>query len=211
MLTVNVTETFLSVQGESSHVGRPCFFIRLSGCNLRCSYCDTTYAYEEGDDVTVEDLVSQANDSGCTLIEVTGGEPLMQDGFIELVSGLLALEGREVLVETNGSRDISIIPDGVVAIIDVKCPGSGESESFDMENLQRIRCCDEMKFVLSDRADYDWSKEFILENRLNERCKCIHMGVAHGAVELVELAKWVVGDKLDVRVQVQLHKMLGLK
>jgi 7-carboxy-7-deazaguanine synthase len=211
VLTVNVTETFLSVQGESSHVGRPCFFIRLSGCNLRCSYCDTTYAYEDGNEISVEDLVSRANDSGCTLIEVTGGEPLMQDGFIELASGLLALEGREVLVETNGSRDISIIPDGVVAIIDVKCPGSGESESFDMENLQRIRCCDEMKFVLSDRADYDWSKEFILENRLNERCKCIHMGVAHGAVELVELAKWVVGDKLDVRVQVQLHKMLGLK
>jgi 7-carboxy-7-deazaguanine synthase len=208
---LSIAESFVSVQGESSYTGCLCFFIRLSGCNLRCNYCDTTDAYEEGKKKGIEEIVVEAVESGCRLIEITGGEPLLQPEFTDLARELAGIEDSTVLVETNGSRDISVIPDAVVGIIDVKCPGSGEGSSFDIGNIGRLRRHDEMKFVLSNRSDYDWAKEFMAEHDLLDRCGCVHMSIVEGALEPSALSKWIVEDRLNVRMQVQLHKLLGIK
>jgi len=211
MTTLKIYETFTSLQGESTYSGLPCYFIRLAGCNLRCSYCDTSGAWDGGGDTGVDTLVNDARASGCGLIEVTGGEPLIQDGIVELLKRLSAIEGRRILVETNGSRDISVIPAGVITIMDVKCPSSGQSEWFDEGNIGRLRSFDEVKFVLSGRSDYAWAYEFIRRHDLTSRCHAVLLSAVHGELSSDKLAEWILEGGLDVRLQFQLHKLIGHK
>jgi len=211
MLTVNICEIFVSIQGESSYAGLPCFFIRLSGCNLRCCYCDTKYAWKPGRDVAISDIVRKCGDCNAGIVEITGGEPLLQDGFPPLAKALRDRSGKKILVETNGSCDISLIPSGVVAVMDVKCPGSGGSEAFDPANIGRLRPYDEVKFVLSNRADYLWARDFVKRHRLHMRCNAVLFSPVSGKLNAGKLGEWIVKDGLPVRLQVQLHKMAGIK
>ena len=211
MESVKVCETFVSIQGESSYAGLTCFFIRLSGCNLRCKYCDTPYAYSGGEDVTVPALVEACRGSGAALVEVTGGEPLLQAGFPALAGALRDSCARPVLVETSGSCDISLVPEGIVTIMDVKCPGSGESASLDVRNLSRLRRQDQVKFVLSDRLDYEWARSFVERHRLLSSCREVIFGPVSGILSAKDLAAWMIEDRLTVRLQVPLHKILGMK
>jgi len=211
MTTVNVCEMFTSIQGESSYAGSSCFFVRLAGCNLRCGYCDTPHALGPGRDVAIDDIVSEAVRSAGIISEITGGEPLMQDGFPELASRLRDETGWPVLVETNGSLDISLVPAGVTTIMDVKCPGSGEKQSFDMDNIGRLRDGDEVKFVICDDTDYEWARDFTTRHELHRHCAHVHFGVVEGQLEAGKVAEWILRDGMPVRVQVQLHKLLGVK
>lgn len=206
-----VAETFLSIQGESTWAGLPCFFIRLSGCNLRCRYCDTTAAYEGGVAHPVGELVELARRSPAAIMEITGGEPLLQEGCRELALGLLEATGKPVLVETNGSVDITAIPEGAIAIMDVKCPGSGQSACMDFANLGRLRQKDEVKFVLADRHDFDWAVDIVRRHELARRCHAILFGAVHGELALSSLGQWIMECRLPVRLHPQLHKMAGLR
>lgn len=208
--SVLVTECFVSIQGESTYSGLSCFFVRLTGCNLRCSYCDTKYAYSGGKEMSIAELVDAWQDSDATVAEITGGEPLLQDGFIELAMSLRDCSERQVLVETNGSQDIGVIPEGVVGIIDVKCPGSGAENSFYMPNISKLHDYDEVKFVVRDRDDYEWAKMFVLKYNLTEKCNAVLFGCVSDSLDAGSLGKWIVDDRLKVRLQVQLHKILKL-
>ena len=209
--TVVVTEVFTSIQGESTWAGLPCFFVRLSGCNLRCGYCDTTHAYPQGRKTPVTALVKRFAASSAALAEITGGEPLAQPGFRDLAAGLVkAARGRPVLVETNGSLDISVIPKAVIAIMDVKCPGSGEAAAMDPLNLERLRPRDGVKFVIGGRRDFDWAKRLVKKHGLAARHEVLFSPVS-GQLEAGVLASWVLACGLPVRVQCQLHKLLGVK
>jgi 7-carboxy-7-deazaguanine synthase len=207
---MKVKETFVSIQGESTYAGLPCFFIRLSGCNLRCSYCDTVSAYVGGDRRSIPSLVEAFLQSGMPIVEITGGEPLLQEKTPRLAEALLAAGARTVLVETNGTLDIGGLPHGSVAIVDVKCPGSGAGESFDLVNLDRFRRHDEVKFVLSDRADFEWAAGFVERHGLAGRCAAILFSPVAGRLDPKALAGWLVESKLPVRLQIQLHKTLGV-
>ena len=211
MGTVNVYETFESIQGESTWAGLLCFFIRLSGCNLRCKYCDTTHAYELGRDVEIAGLIEEVEASRAAIIEITGGEPLLQPGFRELATELRDRTGKPILVETNGSRNISVVPEEVITIMDVKCPGSGQSGAMDLANIKRLRLKDEVKFVLSDRADYDWAKDFVRTHNLTSVCDAVLFSPVFGLLQADDLGKWIVKDGLPVRLQMQLHKIAGMK
>lgn len=211
MSTVQVSETFLSIQGESTYAGLSCFFIRLAGCNLRCVYCDTPQAFESGVERTVSDLVRETDASPSVLVEITGGEPLLQDGFVSLATKLKSATDRTVLVETNGSVDISAIPEGVIAVVDVKCPGSGQADSFDMENLVRLRSADEVKFVIRDRGDYEWAAAFVRSNELAGRCAAVLFSPVHECLDPRDLAGWILGEGPAVRLQVGLHRLLRLR
>lgn len=211
MKTVRLYETFISPQGESTYSGMPCFFIRLSGCNLRCSYCDTSGAWEGGDDVAIADLVKAAQQSGCPLIEVTGGEPLIQDTAEDLLVALAQIENTKLMVETNGTQDISVVPDQAIAVMDVKCPSSGQAEWFDADNIARLRGHDEVKFVIAEWDDYQWARDFVRKHSLTQKCNAVLFSVVHGVLEVAALAEWMVEDRLDVRLQLQLHKIIGHK
>lgn len=212
MAEIRVAELFTSIQGESTFAGWGCFFVRLAGCNLRCGYCDTPAAREAaGDPVSVAWIVAAAAESAVPLVEVTGGEPLCQPACRDLINALLALPNKRVLVETNGSLDISRIPAKAVAIVDIKCPGSGAGDSFNYDNLARLRPWDELKFVLSDRADYEWARDFVREHGLSSRGRAVHFGPVDGALSPSELGGWILADGLPVRLQLQLHKVMGLK
>jgi 7-carboxy-7-deazaguanine synthase len=211
MATVSVCETFVSIQGESTYAGLSCYFIRLAGCNLRCRYCDTTYAYNPGLDAPIPDLVAECRANPAAIVEITGGEPLLQPGFRELATALRDQGGKPVLVETNGSLDISAIPAGVIAIMDIKCPGSGASEAMDPANIARLRPQDEVKFVLGDRTDYEWARDFVRRHSLATRCHAVLFSPVFGKLPAKDVAQWIVVDGLPVRVQVQLHKVLGMK
>jgi 7-carboxy-7-deazaguanine synthase len=204
MLRVN--EIFHSIQGESTRAGEPCVFVRLTGCNLRCVWCDTAYAFHEGRQMQLDEVLDRVAGYGCSLVEVTGGEPLLQAEVIPLLQALVEL-GHEVLLETGGSLPIEQVPPGVRRIIDVKCPASGESAANRWENLAELREGDELKFVLADRADYDWAAQQIRSRDLAGRCPCL-VSPVHGALDAGELARWVLEDRLPVRVQLQLHKLL---
>jgi len=211
MFDMKVHELFSSIQGESSYAGTPCFFIRFSECNLRCSYCDTEKAWARGRAMGADLLIAKAIDAGMTIIEITGGEPLLQEHFTEFARVLREQTGKTVLVETNGTCDISAIPNDVIAVMDVKCPSSGESGSFDLDNISRLRSYDEVKFVISDRSDYDWSKSFVEKHDLCGKCKAVHFSPVFGAFDAPELAKLIMHDGLHVRMQVQLHKLLDME
>ena len=204
MLRVN--EIFHSIQGESTHAGRPCVFVRLTGCNLRCVWCDTAYAFHEGDSMSVRDVVARVEDYGCRLVEITGGEPLLQPEAIDLMRLLLA-GGFEVLLETGGSLPIEGVPAGVKRIVDVKCPGSGESARNRWENLDALRPGDELKFVVADRRDYEWAAAEVRARGLHERVPVLFSPV-HPGLERSDLAGWVLADRLPVRVQLQMHKLI---
>jgi 7-carboxy-7-deazaguanine synthase len=204
MLRIN--EIFHSIQGESTHAGRPCVFVRLTGCNLRCVWCDTAYAFHDGAALSVDDVVDRAAAYGCDLIEVTGGEPLLQPEAVDLMRALLG-RGFEVLLETGGSLPIDDVPIGVKRIIDLKCPGSGEVERNLWRNLDVLRAGDEIKFVIADRADYEWAADTVRSRELSDKAIVLFSPV-HGALPGGELARWVLSDSLPVRVQIQMHKQL---
>jgi 7-carboxy-7-deazaguanine synthase len=205
MLTVN--EIFYSVQGESTYAGRPCVFVRLTACDLRCSWCDTEYAFHEGRKREVDEVLDEVDRYECSLVEVTGGEPLLQESVYPLMEGLLA-RGKTVLLETGGHRSTAHVPADVVTILDVKCPGSGESGRNCWENLERLRPRDEVKFVVKDRADYEFARDVICRRALGARAAAIHLSPVHGALDPKTLSEWVLADRLPVRVQLQLHKYI---
>jgi 7-carboxy-7-deazaguanine synthase len=205
LLTVN--EIFYSVQGESSYAGRPCVFVRLTACDLRCSWCDTPYAFHEGTKRQLDEVLDEVDRFECSLVEVTGGEPLLQEGVYPLMQGLLE-RGKTVLLETGGHRSTERVPERVVTVIDVKCPGSGEQEKMQWENLDRLRSHDEVKFVVRDRVDYEYARDVIGRHRLAHRAAAVHLSPEHGVLNPRTLSEWVLADNLPVRVQLQLHKYI---
>ena len=205
MLTIN--EIFYSVQGESSYAGRPCVFVRLTACDLRCSWCDTPYAFHEGTKRSLDSVLAEVDAYRCPLVEVTGGEPLLQAEVYPLLESLLA-RGRTVLLETGGHRSTARVPTGVVTILDVKCPGSGESEKNDWSNLARLQPHDEVKFVIKDRTDYEYAREIVARHDLAGRAAAVHFSPVHGVMDARTLSEWVLADDLPVRVQLQLHKYI---
>jgi 7-carboxy-7-deazaguanine synthase len=204
VIGLKVTEIFLSIQGESSRAGMPCVFVRLTACDLRCRWCDTTYAFTEGRPMTVDAVLDAVLAHDCPLVEITGGEPLLQEETPALCRRLLAA-GREVMIETGGHRDISVLPEGVKVILDVKCPGSGESERVRWENLDRLGPDGEVKFVIADRRDYEWAREVVRSHELARRFGVLFAPV-FGELDYADLAAWILADHLDVRLQLQIHK-----
>lgn len=205
LLTLN--EIFYSVQGESSYAGRPCVFVRLTACDLRCSWCDTPYAFHEGSKTSLADVFDSVERYGCSLVEVTGGEPLLQEDVYPLMQGLLD-RGKTVLLETGGHRSTERVPADVVTILDVKCPGSGEDSKNHWSNLDRLRSHDEVKFVIKDRVDYEYARSVIERHDLATRAAAIHFSPVHGVMNPRTLSEWVLADHLPVRVQLQLHKYI---
>jgi 7-carboxy-7-deazaguanine synthase len=205
--TLVVNEIFFSVQGESTLAGRPCAFVRLTGCNLRCSYCDTEYAFYEGRRMTLGDIVAQVSAYGADLVEITGGEPLLQKGVHALVEQFLS-RGMTVMLETSGALDIGRVDPRVIRIVDIKCPASGESSRNLWTNIELLTRRDEVKFVLSDRADYEWAREVIRRHDLATRVNAVLMSCAFGRLEPARLAAWLLSDRMPVRLQLQLHKYI---
>lgn len=211
MLRVN--EIFKSIQGESTFAGLPCTFVRLSGCNLRCSFCDTTYAYEEGTEMPLDEVISAVENLGCNLVEITGGEPLLQKDASILAERLLR-KNYQVLVETNGSLNIDPLPYGAIRIMDIKCPDSGMSDKMLWDNIKRLRPTDEVKFVISSRTDYQWAKEVIERYGLTNNGRTdipvcpILISPAFGKLEPKEVAQWLLEDNLKARLQLQIHKYI---
>jgi len=205
MLTIN--EIFHSIQGESTHAGRPCVFVRLTACDLRCRWCDTAYAFHDGRRMTVDEVVADVNARGCPVVEVTGGEPLLQPDVYPLMQRLLDA-GKTVLIETGGHRSIAQVPPGVIRIIDVKCPGSGESAKNDWSNLAHLTATDELKFVIADRADYDFARDVLQREQLDGKVAAVLFSPVHGELDARQLAEWVIADRLPVRVQLQVHKYI---
>lgn len=205
MLTVN--EVFHSIQGESSYAGLPCVFVRLTACDLRCAWCDTAYAFTEGRKREVGDVLAEVASYGCRLVEVTGGEPLLQADVYPLMRGLLDA-GHEVLLETGGHLSLERVPPRVVRIMDVKCPGSGEAGTTAWDNLARLGARDEVKFVIADRRDYDYAGDVVKRYGLASRVGNVLYSPVHGQMSPVDLAAWVLADRLPVRVQIQVHKII---
>jgi len=205
MLTIN--EIFHSIQGESTHTGRPCVFVRLTACDLRCSWCDTPYAFTEGRKMPVDDVVAQVESFGCDLVEITGGEPLLQRDVYPLMHRLLEA-GRSVMLETGGHLSIADVPAGVIRIVDVKCPASGESAKNHWANLDLLTKADEVKFVIQDRADYEFARGVVAAHDLVERTGAVLFSPVHGGLPAKELAAWILADKLKVRLQLQAHKYI---
>ncbi len=203
---MKINEIFKSIQGESSSAGIPTIFIRLTGCNLRCKWCDTKYAYEEGVDLTVDEVIDRVNALGLSLVQITGGEPMLQGDVYRLMDSLLD-NGYNVSLETNGSIDLSKVDKRVIKIVDIKCPGSGESDRMDFRNFNYLTKSDEIKFVIKDRDDYNWAKEIIERFNLSEKCNILFSPV-FGEIEPRELAEWLLEDNLNVRFQIQLHKLI---
>ena len=204
---LQITEIFKSIQGESTWAGLPCVFVRLTGCNLRCGWCDTAYAYAGGTQLALDEIVRRVQELDCALVELTGGEPLLQAATPALAQALLQL-GHTVLVETNGSLPIEVLPDGVIRIMDLKCPESGESERNRFENVRRLKLCDEVKFVLASRRDYEWARARIGEHQLHTKVKAVLLSAALGKLAPADVVRWMLEDKLPARIQVQLHKVI---
>lgn len=205
MLTVN--EIFHSIQGESTYVGEPCVFVRLTACDLRCSWCDTPYAFYEGRKMSIEDVLADVERYQCATVEITGGEPLLQKDVYPLMERLLA-SGKRVLIETGGHRSVAHVPAGVVRIMDVKCPGSGEAEKMDWGNLQRLGARDQVKFVIKDRTDYEYARDIVRREKLAGRVEAVLFSPVHGVLQPRALAEWILADRLPVRLQLQAHKFI---
>lgn len=200
-----VHEIYASIQGESTYAGRPCVFVRLSACDLRCSWCDTPYAFTGGKKMSIDDVVTTVEQLRCPLVELTGGEPLLQADAIPLMARLVGL-GHEVLIETGGHLPIAGLPADVVAIMDVKCPGSGESAKMHWPNLEALRAHDEVKFVIKDRADYEYARGIVREHDLGSRVEAVQFSPVFGVMAAADLARWILEDHLPVRLQLQQHK-----
>ena len=205
MLTIN--EIFHSIQGESTHAGRPCVFVRLTACDLRCTWCDTPYAFHEGRKMTLDEVMQQVGGYGCQLVEITGGEPLLQRDVYPLMQRLLD-EGYSVMLETGGHRSIGEVPSQVVRIVDVKCPASGEADKNHWPNLDLLTAKDEVKFVIRDRADYEFARDIVGRHDLPGRCAAILFSPVHAVLAPKELAEWILADRLPVRLQLQSHKYI---
>lgn len=203
---LRVTEIFHSIQGESTFAGQPCVFVRLTGCPLRCTWCDTAYAFYGGRDQTIDEILGTVREYGCEVVEVTGGEPLGQPETIELLKQLCD-QGYTVLLETSGALDTAPVDPRVRIILDVKCPGSGMTERMHWPNVERLRSDDEAKFVIQDRTDYEWAKDVAARYRLTDRCTVLFSPV-FGTLNPRQLAEWVLSDRLPIRFQLQLHKYI---
>ncbi len=211
---MQVTEIFRSIQGESTYAGLPCIFVRLTGCNLRCVWCDTAYAFYGGKKMSVEEVMAVVREFSerdgkrrVGLVELTGGEPLLQKEIHPLIDRLLADHYR-VLIETSGERYIGDLPPSVIRVVDVKCPGSGEGGTFNLENLAVLSPQDQLKFVLASREDYEWAREFLSHHRLDQKVEAVIFSPVFGKLEARELAEWILEDGLPVRMGLQLHKFI---
>ena len=202
-----ITEIFKSIQGESNFAGLPCVFIRLTGCNLRCHWCDTAYAFHGGLKMTVAEVMARIRQLGGKLVELTGGEPLLQDDVYPLTEQLLG-EGFRVLVETSGERYIGRLPQAVVKVVDVKCPGSGEGGTFCVDNLSALERKDQIKFVIVDEDDYRFARDFMVQHHLRERVDEVIFSPVFGQLPPRQLAEWILRDGLEVRLGLQIHKFI---
>ena len=204
---MNVCEIFHSIQGESTYSGLPCIFVRTSGCNLRCSYCDTKYAYEDGTDIDINSIIAIIHSFNCRLVEITGGEPLIQYEEVNKLISMLLDCGYEVLLETNGSISLKDMDPRVIKIMDLKCLDSGMSDHIYWDNLKYLTDRDQVKFVLSSRKDYDWAKDVLANHQSQSRSEIL-MSTVFGSLEPSDAVKWILEDKLKVRFQLQIHKYI---
>lgn len=203
---LRVTEIYKSIQGEGSHAGYPCVFVRLTGCNLRCTWCDTEYGYNGGSDMTIDEVLNKVSELKCNLVEITGGEPLLQEQTPELTRTLLS-NGYKVLLETAGSIEISSISEEVIRIVDMKCPASGMTDKNLYKNLDLVTDKDEVKFVIKDKADFEWAAELISKHELDKKTNILFSPV-FGDMNEEQLAEWVLESGIQARFQVQLHKII---
>jgi len=219
---MQITEIYKSIQGESTHAGLPCVFVRLTGCNLRCSWCDSEYTFTGGRRMMLEEVLKEVErlspDGG--LVEITGGEPMLQEREVVPLMQRLLDAGHTVLLETSGERPLTAVPHGVIKIVDVKCPNSGEPDTFHMENLETLGLQDEVKFVLSDRTDYEFARDFVARHALDRRVNAVLFSPAfskdaegdrdcsHCLLDPRELAEWMLADNLTVRLGLQIHKFI---
>jgi 7-carboxy-7-deazaguanine synthase len=206
-MDLKINEIFYSIQGESLYAGLPCSFVRLTGCNLRCTYCDTQYAYYDGMIMSIEDIVAKLKDIKCNLVEITGGEPLYQEGAPDLIKQLIK-QNFTVLVETNGSQDISHLDPGCIIILDIKCPGSGESGKNNLDNLNHLSSKDQIKFVITNKKDYAYAREMVLSKWPEGAPLDILLSPAYKILNPPELAQWILKDNFNARLHIQLHKIL---
>ena len=205
-MSLKVNEIYYSIQGESTHVGRPCIFIRLTYCNLRCTYCDTEYAFYEGKDIEIPEIMAEIKQWNCNLVEVTGGEPLFQDECIDLLNELTN-QNYEVLLETGGSLSISDVPIEIVRIVDFKCPSSGMEKNNLWSIVKDLQPHDEVKFVIGDREDFNWAKEMLNKYSLNEKCSIL-FSPTFGKIDPSLIVEWILEGDIPVRMQLQMHKLI---
>ncbi len=203
---MRINEIFKSIQGESTYAGIPCVFVRLTECNLRCSYCDTTYAYDEGTEMLLCEIIKTINGHQCRNVCITGGEPLLQENINKLIN-LLKKSNFNVYIETNGSRNIDTLPKGIIRVVDFKCPGSGMEEEMDWKNIERLKHNDEVKFIISSKRDYEWARGTTNKYQLTKRVTVL-FGLVYGSIKPKTLAGWILKDGLDVRLHLQLHKII---
>jgi 7-carboxy-7-deazaguanine synthase len=201
---LEVTEIYKSIQGESTYMGRPCVFVRLTGCNLRCVWCDTTHAFYDGKNLSIEQIIDQVKSYSTNLVEITGGEPLLQKEVFPLMESLLKNKF-QVMLETSGSLSIKNVPAEVIKILDLKCPGSGEENKNLWENLNHLGITDEIKFVIADRVDYEWSKKVLRDHELDKKNPILFSPVFK-KLKLKDLTEWILEDNLPVLLHTQLHK-----
>ena len=206
---MQITEIFHSIQGESTRAGLPCTFVRLTACNLRCRWCDTEYSFYGGTKMTLDEAMEKVEGFGCRLVEITGGEPLLQQEVYPLMDRLLA-DGYRVMLETSGERPIDRVPSEIVKIVDVKCPDSGEPDTFALKNLDHLSRHDELKFVIATRRDYEFARDFTRRHKLTDRVAAVIVSPVHGELDPAELARWMLDDKLEspIRFGGQLHKVI---
>lgn len=207
MSRLRITEIYKSIQGESTWAGLPCIFLRTTGCNLRCVWCDSEYSFYGGKWMTLDEILAEVQRLDCPLVEITGGEPLLQPDTVTLASRLQAL-GKTVLIETSGERPINALPEGVIRIMDLKCPDSGECERNRLENIAALKPDDEVKFVLASRRDYEFARDKIREHNLGKRVKAVLLSVVFGKLEPVNVVNWMLEDQLPARFQLQMHKFI---
>ena len=205
-MSLKINEIYYSVQGESTHSGCPCIFIRLTYCNLRCSYCDTEYAFYDGKDMEITDIMSEIKQWDCNLVEVTGGEPLFQEECIDLLNELVN-SNYEVMLETGGSLSISNVPKKVIKIVDFKCPSSGMVKKNLWSIVDDLQAHDEVKFVIGNREDFDWAKDRITEYSLDKICTLL-FSPTFGEIDPQQIVEWILAENLPVRMQMQMHKMI---
>ena len=206
-MSLRITEIYHSIQGESTWAGLPCTFVRLARCNLRCTWCDTAYSFYGGESMSIDSIMDCCRELNCKLVEITGGEPLAQSNCIILAQRLVD-EGYTVLIETSGSLPIAPLPAEVIKIMDLKCPGSGESAKNDYSNIEALSHLDEVKFVITNREDYDWANEQVKTFKLVERCKAVLYSPVFGHIEPKTMVEWITEDALGIRFQLQMHKFI---
>jgi 7-carboxy-7-deazaguanine synthase len=204
---VTINEIFYSVQGESTYAGRPCVFVRLTACNLRCRWCDTPYAFTGGRRMSIDEILADVGRHGCRLVEITGGEPLLQPEVHALMQRLLD-DGYDVLLETGGHMPLDDVPEDVIAIVDVKCPASGEAGAMHWPNLDELSPQDEVKFVIEDRADFDYAVEVVARYRLGDRVAAVLLSPVHGVLPPADLVRWMLEARVPARLQLQAHKYI---